>query len=245
MNRGDRDYDELLRRALHEAADWLEPSDNGLDRIRARLTGPRSTPVAWMTAVPVWWAGLRAACSGRSRRWQCAAALLSVAVVAGAAGALALTPLPRQAASRTGALIRSFENSGPAGGAGGQGVTGSGTRPGPGAGAAPGTPPRVTHRHQHAAPAPSARSAPSPAACRSSSASPSPSPDPSPSPSAAACPSPSASPSPGASASPSPSPSPSSSPSPSPSPSASPSPSPTPSPGGSLNPSATLGRPAP
>jgi hypothetical protein len=96
MNRGDRDYDEFLRRALHEAVDWLEPSEDGLERIRARLTRPRSTPATWRLALFAWWARLRAARSDRSRRWQCAAALLSATVVAGAAGALALTPLPRQ-----------------------------------------------------------------------------------------------------------------------------------------------------
>ena len=162
MNRSDREYDELLRRALHEAVDWLEPSGDGLERIRARLTRPRSTPVAWVMAVFAGRARLRAARSDRSRRWQCVAALLSTAAVAGAAGALALTPLPRQAVSRTGALIRAFENGGPAGGPGGQGVTGSGTRSAPGAGAATGTAPRTTHSHQHSAPAKAAGSAPSP-----------------------------------------------------------------------------------
>jgi hypothetical protein len=227
MNRGDHDCDEFLHRALHEAVDWLEPSEDGLERIRARLTRPRSTPVAWMMAVFGRRPRLRAPRRGRSRRRPCAAALLSAAVVAAVAGALALTPLPRQAVSRTGALIRSFESSGSAHGAHGQGVTGSGTRSAPGAGAAPGTPPHVTHGHKHAAPAARARSAPGPASCRSRSASP----RPDPSTSRAACPSPAASPSPGASASQSPSasPSPSSSPSPSPSPSASPSPSPNPS----------------
>jgi hypothetical protein len=83
MNRSDRDYDELLRRALHEAVDWLEPSEDGLERIRARLKRPRSTPVAWMMALLAWRSRLRAARSDRSRRWQCAAALLSSAVVGG------------------------------------------------------------------------------------------------------------------------------------------------------------------
>jgi hypothetical protein len=116
MNRSDRDYDEFLRRALHEAVDWLEPSEDGLERIRARLTRPRSTPVAWMMAMFAWRARLRAARSDRSRRWQCAAALPSATVVAGAAGALAMPPLPRQPASRTDARIRVFERSGSAGG---------------------------------------------------------------------------------------------------------------------------------
>jgi hypothetical protein len=83
MNRFDRDYDELLSRTLHEAVDWLEPSEDGLERIHARLTRPRSRPVAWVMVVLAWRARLRAARSDRSRNWQCAAALLSTGVVAG------------------------------------------------------------------------------------------------------------------------------------------------------------------
>jgi hypothetical protein len=245
VNHGDRDHDELLRRALHEAVDWLEPSEDGLERIRARLTRPRSAPVAWIIALSQWWARLRAAHRDRYRRWQCAAALLTTAVVVGGAVALALTPLPRQAVARTDALIRSLEGGGPAGG--GQGVNGSATRSATGAKATPGTAPLTTHRGRHVAPAKRRGSAPSAAACRHGSASA----RPDPSPSRAACPSPAASPSPSASASPSPtaSPSPSSSPSPSPSvspsPSASASPGPSPYPGASLGPSASLPRPAP
>jgi hypothetical protein len=228
MNGSDHDCDEFLRRALHEAADWLEPSEDGLERIRARLTRPRSTPVAWMMAAFGRRVPPRAPRRGRSRRWRCAAALLSTAVVAAAAGALALTPLPRQAVARTGALIRSFDSSGSAGGAGGQRVTGSGTRSAPRTGGATGAAPHITHHHKHTAPAKGAGSAPSPVPSRVACGGPSASPSPDPSPSRAACPSPSpgASPSPSLSASPSPSSSPSPSPSPSPSASSSPSPDP-------------------
>ena len=48
MMRQDHEYDEVLRRALHSAADLVEPSADGLERIRARLTRPRPTLVAWV-----------------------------------------------------------------------------------------------------------------------------------------------------------------------------------------------------
>jgi hypothetical protein len=50
MSRPDRDFDELVRRALHAAADSAQPADDGLDRIRARLTVPYPRPVATMVA---------------------------------------------------------------------------------------------------------------------------------------------------------------------------------------------------
>src|SRR5215472_3377753 len=45
-----RDYEDLLRRALHSAVDPIEPADDGLERIRARLTTPDPLPVAWVVA---------------------------------------------------------------------------------------------------------------------------------------------------------------------------------------------------
>jgi hypothetical protein len=45
------DYEDLLRRALHSAVDPIEPADDGLERIRARLTVPDPLPVAWVVAV--------------------------------------------------------------------------------------------------------------------------------------------------------------------------------------------------
>ena len=45
------DFDEFLRRVLQEQADAVEPADDGLERIRARLTRPRPAPIAWVMAV--------------------------------------------------------------------------------------------------------------------------------------------------------------------------------------------------
>src|SRR5271166_6081886 len=41
----------LLRRALHAAADAIEPQGDGLQRIQARLRRPRPLPLAWAEAV--------------------------------------------------------------------------------------------------------------------------------------------------------------------------------------------------
>jgi hypothetical protein len=51
MSRHDGDFDEFLRHLLREEADAVEPADDGLERIRARLTRPRPAPVAWVMAV--------------------------------------------------------------------------------------------------------------------------------------------------------------------------------------------------
>ena len=45
------EYEEFIRRALHAAADSVEPSEDGLERIRRRLGAPHSVPVAWVMAV--------------------------------------------------------------------------------------------------------------------------------------------------------------------------------------------------
>src|SRR5260370_42647578 len=42
--------EETLRRALHAAADRIEPAPDGLERIRARLSKPRPLAVAWLMA---------------------------------------------------------------------------------------------------------------------------------------------------------------------------------------------------
>src|SRR5258708_38177473 len=42
--------EEILRRALHAAADRIEPAPDGLERIRARLSKPRPLAVAWLMA---------------------------------------------------------------------------------------------------------------------------------------------------------------------------------------------------
>src|SRR5258708_13387446 len=47
--------EEILRRALHAAADRIEPAPDGLERIRARLSKPRPLAVAWLM---VCWTGV-------------------------------------------------------------------------------------------------------------------------------------------------------------------------------------------
>jgi hypothetical protein len=48
MTHPSREYEDRLRRALRAAADSVEPSPDGLGRIRARLTPPRPVVAAWM-----------------------------------------------------------------------------------------------------------------------------------------------------------------------------------------------------
>jgi hypothetical protein len=50
MTHPSREYEDRLRRALRAAADSVEPSPDGLGRIRARLTPPRPVVAAWMVA---------------------------------------------------------------------------------------------------------------------------------------------------------------------------------------------------
>lgn len=45
------DHEAVLRRMLHAAAEQIEPSADGLQRIQARLTNPRPVPVAWICAI--------------------------------------------------------------------------------------------------------------------------------------------------------------------------------------------------
>jgi hypothetical protein len=49
------EQEEILRRALHEVADAIEPAADGLERIRERLSRPRPLLVAWLMAC---WTGL-------------------------------------------------------------------------------------------------------------------------------------------------------------------------------------------
>lgn len=51
MNTLNRDYDDVLRRALHAAADSVQPSPDGLERIRARMKTP---PVLSFASVVAW-----------------------------------------------------------------------------------------------------------------------------------------------------------------------------------------------
>jgi hypothetical protein len=252
MSPSDRDYDELVRRGLHVAADSVEPAEDGLERIRARLTTPYPVPVAWLMAgyskvarrardglqcVSAWLptsgdpaiehfrpalpAGLRSA------------AVLAIAGFVAAAGALMLTPLPRQAITHAAALIRSFESGGSAGGAGGQRVSGHGTQLPP-AGTGLTDPGHGKRNHSQAAPASCAAPTPalaSPATSPTASPAPSLTPVASPAASAkpAACPGPAASVIPSVTPPASPTPSGSPSPAPSVTPPASPTPSVTPS----------------
>ena len=43
--------EDILRRALHVAAESVEPATEGLTQIRARLSAPRPLAIAWLTAV--------------------------------------------------------------------------------------------------------------------------------------------------------------------------------------------------
>jgi len=55
MSTVNHDYDEVLRRVLRAAADSVEPSADGLERIRARLSGPQlwsmASAAAWYSDV--------------------------------------------------------------------------------------------------------------------------------------------------------------------------------------------------
>ncbi len=82
MTQDHRDLEDLLRRALHSAADSLEPSENGLERVRARLATPYPMPVAWLMAaysqvarrtlggLESIWAWLQALPGQTRRRWR-------------------------------------------------------------------------------------------------------------------------------------------------------------------------------
>jgi hypothetical protein len=46
----DYEFDDALRRALHTAADGIDPGADGLERIRGRLSAPRPMSAAWLLA---------------------------------------------------------------------------------------------------------------------------------------------------------------------------------------------------
>jgi hypothetical protein len=92
MTPDDRDYDTIIRSALHAAAESVKPASDGLERIRHRLASPRHSSrrahafVAWLR---------RPAIGRLVRRGPAAAGLRPVLAVAGAvaivvAGAFAL-----------------------------------------------------------------------------------------------------------------------------------------------------------
>src|SRR5580698_1604969 len=154
MNQRDRDYEELLRRALRASADSVVPAEDGLERIRARLSTPHPSLVAWMMAgfsevasraaaglqsVSDWLRPMPGAARERLRVTRPGppreglvrlrpTAMLAIAVFVVAGSALALTPLPGQAISSTAALIRSLGSGGSAGGTGGSSLSGGPSR---------------------------------------------------------------------------------------------------------------------
>ncbi len=262
MSPSDRDYDELVRRALQVAAGSVEPADDGLERIRARLATPYPVPVAWLMAgyseaarrtqdglqcVPAWLRispgpvleHFQAALPGRLR----SAAVLAIAALVAAAGILMLTPLPRQAITHAAAILLPFDRGGSSGGAGRPGVSGHGTRLSPvGTGVTASGPGKGSPSHPAtascAAPAPT-RPATSPTLGRAPSLAPSASPGASAKSPACRGPVRSATPSATPPASPAPSATPSATPPASPAPSATPSATPPPSPAPSATPSTT------
>ncbi len=155
------DFEDILRRALHAAADSVHPSDDGLERIRARLTTPYPLPVAWTIAaysevtrrtlgwshsIVAWLhAALRSAreryevTRPRTRRQRHLARVHLVAFVAAlsfvmAISVSALTPFGQQVLAQADAFLRSIAGSAPAGTPGQRAGV-----PGKGAGAAAGT----------------------------------------------------------------------------------------------------------
>jgi len=210
MTQRDRDLDEILSRALHAAAGSVQPADDGLDRIQARLTTPRPLLVAWVMAawaavarrtagalssVSTWRQSVPGAVRGpghaRPSPWRLRpAAVLAMAAFVAAAGVIALTPLPQQAMSQTASLIHSLSGgqpSGPAGAVGG-GVNGQGTGLAPGA-ATPAGAVSSGPGGQQQATAP-CTAAPSPAAPSPAALAPAACPSTSPPASTTACPSP-------------------------------------------------------
>ena len=95
MSQHDGDYDEMVGRILHAAADLADPADDGLDRIRARLETPYPRPVAWLLTASAEVAGR--ALSGllsASARLQAVLAAASERLRAGLGARLA--PPPRR-----------------------------------------------------------------------------------------------------------------------------------------------------
>jgi hypothetical protein len=150
------DYEGLLRRALRSAVDSVEPSADGLDRIRARLTRPRPLAVAWATAVcsavarrasgglhsaSVWLQSARlwpvAAPDGQRLAWVRTAAAVAAVTVIMAMSVSTLTPLGRQMLSQAGTLLHSIGGGTPPG-PGVPGTAGQGNGLPDGTGAAPG-----------------------------------------------------------------------------------------------------------
>lgn len=201
--------EEALRRALHAAADSLEPSADGLKRIRARLSPPRPLSVAWLIALWGMLCGfaavrlepaltrlaeqlrpalgsLRAWFSpggARHRRrrvwWQQPSVAIAAVVVVAAAAGISLSGLPSEITQGTTQSQNSHNGGGAGGGQKGSGLNGSGQPYG-----APGTGKHGRTASPSASPSASSTkgaAAPSPGQpSPSPSASPMPSPTPSP-----------------------------------------------------------------
>jgi hypothetical protein len=159
------DYEEALRRALHAAADSIEPAGDGLQRIRERLSRPMlsfETATAWYAGLAarvraVFWAVVDrfrpvAAKPGHARPalgWLRPVAAMGVAIFVVAAGVFALTGLPQ---------VGSFSGADSTSGAGHNGsspngATGGGTA---GSGLVSGASSASTGGTRHASPAASA-----------------------------------------------------------------------------------------
>jgi hypothetical protein len=238
MTHNQDDFSERLRRALHAAADPVEPAGDGLDRIRSRVGRPRPALAArimegysaaarlalggWDSFM-MWLRELPGAAGKLSRevpatRWARAhvavAAALGVVALIVAMGIFAATPFGWQTLSGTATGAQSRQT-GENGGRGGGTVDGHGQQPSPvvtqpGAASSTPGPGPTPNPCQTPTAIPSPWASPAPTACASASASPLPSVTPTP----AVSPSPSASPSPAGTSGPSGSPSPSESSSP-------------------------------
>jgi hypothetical protein len=266
MSPGRDDFEVFLRRALHAAVDPVEPADDGLDRIRARLTGLRPLLLTWpaavcarvgrwalggLSTVLTWLRPVRGTAPRRpravlpgmpGRRWAHAhtaiSAALAMAAVIAAVAISTATPLLHQALSRTAAVIHHLAGGGSAG-HGGANLNGRGGALSPGATGEAGTA-HGTAGHRPTAPARCPALTPvlaSPLASPATNPAVCASPALTPSPSATPTPSPSATPTPSPSGTPTPSPSGTPTPSPSGTPTPSPSGTPTPSPSGTPTPS--------
>jgi hypothetical protein len=210
--------EEALRRALHAAADSLDPSPDGLMRIRRRMSAPRPLSIAWLmwlqARVAGWLEPARARLADAARPvtgplhawlvsegprharqgplWRRPAVVIAAVIVVAAAGGIMLSGLPSVISQ---GVTSTSENSGgnPVGGTGPGGANNASATPLPSSSAG--------HRDKRGTPAsPSPSCSPSPGSTPSPTPSPTPTPTPTPSPSVTPSPtvSPQDSPSPSA-----------------------------------------------
>jgi surface antigen len=184
MSQHQDDHEDFLRRALHAAADSVEPSDDGLERIRARLRAPHPRPVAWLMAaysemllralgaLDSGWVWLHTVLGTAHERWRArpgvphrqarlmSASLATAMITAALLVAMSASVLTlRQTFVHAGVPIRSAEGSGSVG-TGGPGLNGNGSHFSRGGRAVTGTTPsppsRSTGRSSPTAPSSSA-----------------------------------------------------------------------------------------